>query len=93
MRAVEPLACQRYNRNIMATTKKTTKKPAAKKRPTQDRKRVSKQKHEIGFTGTKVAKKAGKSPAAGKAAVKKAKTQTRSVNRGKVERRAAKLVK
>ncbi len=80
----------------MATTKKPAtkaKKPAAKKRPAQDRKRVSKQKHETNYTGTKVAKKAGKSPAAGKAAVKKAKKQTGSVNRGKVERRAVKLSK
>ena len=69
--------------NIMATTTK---------RSGQDRKRVSKQKHEIGYTGTKVARKAGTSPAAGKAAVKKAKKQTRSVSRGKVESRAEKLV-
>lgn len=63
------------------------------KRSGSDRKRVSKQKHEVEYTGSKVAKKAGTSRSKGKAAVTKAKKQTKSVSRPKVERRAQKLAK
>lgn len=59
----------------------------------QDRKRVSSEKHEIKYTGRKVARKAGTSAKAGKKAVKKAKRQTGTVSRGKVERRAAALAR
>ena len=61
------------------------------KRSGQDGKRVSKQAHEVGYTGAKVAKKAGASRAEGKRAVKKAKKQTRTVSRPKVEKRAKKI--
>ena len=61
-----------YSVSIMATRTK---------RSGQDRKRVSKQAHEIGYTGAKVAKKAGASRAEGKRAVKQAKKQTRTVSR------------
>lgn len=62
-----------------------------KSRTGSDRKRVSGEKHEISYTGTKVARKTGVAPARGKAAVKKAKKQTGTVSRKKVERRARKL--
>ena len=62
------------------------------RRSGQDRKRVSKQSHEIGHTGGKVAKKAGASRKAGTRAVRKAKQQTRTVSRKNVERRARQLV-
>jgi hypothetical protein len=62
-----------------------------KKSRNQDRKRVSKQSHELNYTGRKVAKKAGTSVKKGKAAVKRAKKQTRTVSRGKVERRAQRI--
>jgi hypothetical protein len=58
------------------------------KRSGQDRKRVSKQKHEIEHTGGKVAKKTGASRAEGKRAVLRAKKQTGSASRPKVEKRA-----
>jgi hypothetical protein len=58
------------------------------KRSGQDRKRVSKQKHEIGHTGNKVAKKVGSTRHGGKRAVTRAKKETRSVSRKKVETRA-----
>jgi hypothetical protein len=58
------------------------------KRSGQDRKRVSKQKHELGHTGSKVAKKTGASRAEGKRAVVRAKKETRSVSRPTVEKRA-----
>ena len=57
----------------------------------QDRKRVSKQKHEIRHTGTKVAKKVGTSAQEGKRAVSRAKKETRSVSRPKVEQRAEEI--
>jgi hypothetical protein len=66
--------------------------PTKSPRRKQDRKRVSSQKHEIGYTGRKVAKKTGSTVRAGKKAVKKAKRQTGTVSRGKVERRASALV-
>ena len=58
------------------------------KRGGQDRKRVSKQKRELSHNGGKVAKKAGASAAEGKRAVKKAKKETGTVSRLKVEKRA-----
>jgi hypothetical protein len=58
------------------------------KRSGQDRKRVSKQNHEIEHTGNKVAKKVGTSRQEGKRAVTRAKKETRSVSRKKVEKRA-----
>jgi hypothetical protein len=60
---------------------------------TSDGKRVSKQKHELNYTGGKVAKQAGVSRTKGKKAVKKAKGQTGSVNRKKVEKRAKQIVR
>jgi hypothetical protein len=62
--------------------------PTKTKRGGQDRKRVSKQKHEISHTGSKVAKKVGTSRQEGKRAVSRAKKETGSVSRTKVERRA-----
>jgi hypothetical protein len=61
------------------------------KRRGQDRKRVSKQKHEIGHTGSKVAKKVGTSRQEGKRAVTRAKKETGSVSRKKVEDRAERI--
>lgn len=61
------------------------------KRSSQDRKRVSKQKHELQHTGVKVAKKVGTSTQAGKRAVSRAKKDTGSVSRPKVEKRAAQI--
>lgn len=66
--------------------------PTKAKRRSSDRKRVSNQKHEIKYTGRKVSKAAGASGKAGRTAVKKAKRQTGTVRRGKVERRARELV-
>jgi hypothetical protein len=62
--------------------------PTKTNRSGQDRKRVSKQKHEIGHTGRKVATKVGTSTQEGKRAVSRAKKETRSVSREKVEKRA-----
>ena len=73
---------RRYSDATMATKTKRTG---------QDRKRVSKQKHEIGHTGTKVAKKTGATGAEGKRAVARAKKELRSVSRGKVEKRAEEI--
>lgn len=67
--------------------------PTKTKRGGQDRKRVSKQSHEIGYTGKKVARKVGTTSAKGKVAVKRAKQQTGSVARKKVERKAARLAR
>ena len=61
------------------------------KRSGQDRKRVSKRKHEIGHTRNKVAKKVGTSGQEGKRAVARAKKETRSVSRPKVEKRAEQI--
>jgi hypothetical protein len=64
--------------------------PSTRKKK-QDPKRVSAQKHEIAYTGRKVAKAAGTSRSAGKKAVRGAKKKTGSVSRPKVERRARKI--
>lgn len=62
--------------------------PTKTKSKSQDRKRVSGQKHEINHTGEKVAKEAGTSHQEGKRAVTRAKKETGSVSRKKVEARA-----
>ena len=61
------------------------------KRTGQDRKRVSEQKHEVQHTGGKVAESVGTTTQKGKHAVTRAKKETRSVSRGKVEERAKKI--
>jgi hypothetical protein len=62
------------------------------KRKSQDRRRVSAEKHEISYTGTRVAKAAKTSSAKGKKAVKSAKKQLgRSTGRKRVVGRAKKL--
>lgn len=65
----------------------------SKQATSQDRKRVSSEAHEIQYTGGKVAKQTGSSRATGKKAVKKAKSQTASASRKKVEPRARKIAK
>lgn len=67
--------------------------PTKAKRSGQDRKRVSKQSHEIKHTGSKVAKKAKTTAKKGRKAVSRAKKQTGAVSRRKVERRAEALAK
>ena len=67
--------------------------PTKTKRSGSDRKRVSKQSHELNYTGKKVARKAGTTVRKGKAAVKRAKAGTRTASRPKVEKRAAALAR
>ncbi len=64
---------------------------ATTKTKAQDRKRVSGQKHEINHTGRKVAEKTGASTGEGKRAVKRAKKETGTVSRPKVEKRAEQI--
>lgn len=65
---------------------------ATSKRRKQDSKRVSKQKHEIEYTGGRVAKASGTPKKKGKTAVKTAKKQLgRSTGRKKVVSRAKKI--
>ena len=61
------------------------------KRSGQDRKRVSKQKHEIGHTGAKVASKTGATRSEGKWPVVRAKKEIRGVSRPKIEQRAEQI--
>ena len=79
---MEPLHAGEDQRPVMATQKT---------RSGGDGKRVSSQKHEINYTGRKVAKKTGATQAKAKKAVKRAKKQTGTVSR-RVERRAKQLV-
>ena len=58
----------------------------------QDRKRVSRQKHEISHTGKKIADKTGATRTEGKRAVVQAKKEIRSVSRPKVENRSEQIV-
>jgi hypothetical protein len=65
---------------------------ATTKRKNQDSKRVSNEKHEVNYTGGRVAKETGKSKKTGKRAVKSAKKQLgRSTGRKKVVSRAKKI--